>query len=431
MEGLLVQSGEGPADETQNSELKKQSSAESERRTSKTEKLNATVTPKVSGPTGSTRKRMEMNKTLDLSTTSVAKSASAKSSSSRSLNSVSLTMRRNSTGGGGLLEKQPISVTKRQTSVNTVAGKKTSPLASETLRRSLPEVRRSSLPSVATKSLTRSSISETTKSVPSAPVTRTLRTLPTDVNKQDSGKKSSMKPSSSTSSSKRVPSSSLDSTASSTTRKVVLKTSSLSPRTPSVTNGSKGRSSTSSVDRSSGLSGHRKVGTLESRDSRFIMLPQVEIKAGDDVRLDLRGHRIRSLNSSGLNLSPNLEFVYLRDNLLSTLEGVEILKRVKVLDLSFNDFKGPGFEPLESCKALQQLYLAGNQITSLVSLPELPNLEFLSVAQNKLKSLSMASQPRLQVLAASKNRISTLKGFPHLPALEVGSAYLIVVLHYH
>ncbi|XP_028090834.1 187-kDa microtubule-associated protein AIR9 [Camellia sinensis] len=418
MEGLLVQSGEGPADETQNSELKKQSSAESERGTSKTEKLNATVTPKVSGPTGSTRKRMEMNKTLDLSTTSVAKSASAKSSSSRSSNSVSLTMRRNSTGGGGLLEKQPISVTKRQTSVNTVAGKKTSPLASETLRRSLPEVRRSSLPSVATKSLTRSSISETTKSVPSAPVTRTLRTLPTDVNKQDSGKKSSMKPSSSTSSSKRVPSSSLDSTASSTTRKVVLKTSSLSPRTPSVTNGSKGRSSTSSVDRSSGLSGRRKVGTLESRDSRFIMLPQVEIKAGDDVRLDLRGHRIRSLNSSGLNLSPNLEFVYLRDNLLSTLEGVEILKRVKVLDLSFNDFKGPGFEPLESCKALQQLYLAGNQITSLVSLPELPNLEFLSVAQNKLKSLSMASQPRLQVLAASKNRISTLKGFPHLPALE-------------
>ncbi|KAL7212560.1 hypothetical protein ACSBR2_015286 [Camellia fascicularis] len=387
MEDLLVQSGEDPVDETQNSELKKQSSAESMRRASKTVKLNATVTPKVSGPTGATKKRMEMNKTSDLSTTSVVKSASTKSSSSRSSNSVSLTMRRNSTGGGGLLEKQPISVTKRQTSVNTVAGKKTSPLASETLRRSLPEVRRSSLPSVATKSLTRSSISETTKSVPSAPVTRTLRTLPTDVNKQDSGKKSSVKPSSSTSSSKRVPSTSLDSTASSTTRKVVLKTSSLSPRTPSVTNGSKGRSSTSSVDRSSGLSGRRKVGTPESRDSRFIMLPQVEIKAGDDVRLDLRGHRIRSLNSSGLNLSPNLEFVYLRDNLLSTLEGVEILKRVKVLDLSFNDFKGPGFEPLESCKALQQLYLAGNQITSLV-------------------------------LAASKNRISTLKGFPHLPALE-------------
>ncbi|KAI7990250.1 187-kDa microtubule-associated protein AIR9 [Camellia lanceoleosa] len=51
-----------------------------------------------------------------------------------------------------------------------------------------------------------------------------------------------------------------------------------------------------------------EAGAPESRDSRFMMLPHVEIKAGDDVRLDLRGHRIRSLNSSGLNLSPNLEF---------------------------------------------------------------------------------------------------------------------------
>ncbi|WJX51960.1 hypothetical protein P8452_38115 [Trifolium repens] len=45
-------------------------------------------------------------------------------------------------------------------------------------------------------------------------------------------------------------------------------------------------------------------------------------------------------------------------------------------------------------------------------------IEFLFVGQNKLKSLTMASQPRLQVLAASKNRISTLKGFPYLPVLE-------------
>ncbi|KAM3232830.1 hypothetical protein P3L10_018189 [Capsicum annuum] len=30
----------------------------------------------------------------------------------------------------------------------------------------------------------------------------------------------------------------------------------------------------------------------------------------------------------------------------------------------------------------------------------------------------MASQPRLQVLAASKNKISALKGFPYLPSLS-------------
>ncbi|ONM51327.1 187-kDa microtubule-associated protein AIR9 [Zea mays] len=147
-----------------------------------------------------------------------------------------------------------------------------------------------------------------------------------------------------------------------------------------------------------------------------MMLPQVDLKASDEVRLDSRGHRVRSLKQ--LRLSHALEFVYLRDNLLSSLEGIEILKGVKVLDLSFNDFKLPGFEPLGNCVVLQQLYLAGNQITSLASLPELPNLEFLSIAQNRLKSVCMARQPRLQVLAASRNKISTLKGFPHFPSLE-------------
>ncbi|CAN6203007.1 unnamed protein product [Urochloa humidicola] len=167
---------------------------------------------------------------------------------------------------------------------------------------------------------------------------------------------------------------------------------------------------------SSSVPSQRKSSTADSRDSRFMMLPQVDFKASDEVRLDSRGHRVRSLKQ--LRLSPALEFVYLRDNRLSSLEGIEILKGVKVLDLSFNDFKLPGFEPLRNCIVLQQLYLAGNQITSLASLPELPNLEFLSVAQNRLKSLCMAHQPRLQVLAASRNKISTLKGFPHLPSLE-------------
>uniref|UniRef100_A0A5B7C371 187-kDa microtubule-associated protein AIR9 n=1 Tax=Davidia involucrata TaxID=16924 RepID=A0A5B7C371_DAVIN len=418
MEDSLVESGNDSVEKPQKSELQKQSLAKNVKRTSRTVKPGVTEMSKPSGPTGSTSKRMASKSGSDLSL-HVAKSTVTKptiAGSSRSSNSVPLT-RRSSTGG--LPEKQSLSTMKRQTGVSSIAGKKTTPLASEPLRQSLPEIRRSSLPSVVTKPSTRASISETRRSIPISPVGRTSKTLPTsDLSKQDSVKKSSVKLSSSVSSSRRVPSTSLDSTGSSKTRKVVPKVSSPSARSPSVSNGSKVGSLSSSLDRSSNLSGRRKVATPESRDSRFIMLPQVETKAGDDVRLDLRGHRIRSLNANGLNLSPNLEFVYLRDNLLSTLEGIEILKRVKVLDLSFNDFKGPGFEPLENCKALQQLYLAGNQITSLVSLPELPNLEFLSVAQNKLKSLSMASQPRLQVLAASKNKISTLKGFPHLPALE-------------
>lgn len=41
-----------------------------------------------------------------------------------------------------------------------------------------------------------------------------------------------------------------------------------------------------------------------------------------------------------------LQFVYLRDNLLSSLEGIEILKRVKVCFLDHNILKFPRFRKL-------------------------------------------------------------------------------------
>ncbi|XWS66827.1 hypothetical protein CRYUN_Cryun05aG0234400 [Craigia yunnanensis] len=82
---------------------------------------------------------------------------------------------------------------------------------------------------------------------------------------------------------------------------------------------------------------------------------------------------VNLVNQYSLYRKEQWRFVYLIDSLLSTVDGVEILTQVK------------------------QLYLAGNEITSLVSLPQFPNLELPSVAQNKLKSLSVASQPRLQV----------------------------------
>ncbi|KAL3522822.1 hypothetical protein ACH5RR_015656 [Cinchona calisaya] len=429
MEEPLVQSSEDSLEKPPNSgigepfsvddfEVKSQESESL--KASKAGKPNGSTLPRGPVPTGVAKRKTEIKGSSIASSTGMRSTLtkSTISSTSRSSGSVPV-VRRNSTGG---LPEKPVSLTKRSDSGDSsVAGRKTSSSALEPVRRSLPEIRRSSVPSIVTRPTNRTSISDVRKSVPMSPFAKTSKTLSSsDASKQDYLRKTPARPSPpSVSSTKRVPSVSLDSTGSSSVvKKAVGKVSSPSVRSPSISSGSKGGSLSTSLDKSSNLSSRRKTGSIESRDSRLIMLPQVEVKAGDDVRLDLRGHRIRSLNSGGLNLSPNLEFVYLRDNLLSTLDGIEILKRVKVLDLSFNDFKGPGFEPLENCKALQQLYLAGNQIKSLTSLPELPNLEFLSVAQNKLKSLAMASQPRLQVLAASKNNILTLKGFPHLPALE-------------
>lgn len=355
------------------------------------------VTPnaRVSGTASSVKGRPEANGSAVVNSSKPKTTLPKPTVSSNITASV---QRRNSTGG--LLEKRTI---KRPENGAASDGKKPSPV-SDPGKRNAVDSRRASLPSIS----------------PKAPVPRlSARALSS---KSDSSQKPSVRSSTSSATSvstslKKVHSPTLDgSSGRSTLRRMPSSVS--SPRTPSGTSSFKSGSLSTSADRGSSLSGRRKTSTPDSRDARFMMLPQVDVKAGDDLRLDLRGHRVRSLSATGLNLSPNLEFVYLRDNLLSSVEGIEILRRVKVLDLSFNEFKGLGFEPLGSCKALQQLYLAGNQITSLASLPELPNLEFLSVAQNKLKSLSMASQPRLQVLAASKNKISTLKGFPHLPALE-------------
>eukprot|EP00897_Mesotaenium_endlicherianum_P001273 jgi/Mesen1/1173/ME000124S00209 len=110
-------------------------------------------------------------------------------------------------------------------------------------------------------------------------------------------------------------------------------------------------------------------------------------------------------------------YIYLRDNKMTKLDGIEVLRRAKVIDLSFNLLKNASLEPLASCKALQQLYLAGNQLASLETLPRLPHLEFLSVGQNKLTTLEMASQPKLETLVANSNSISTLRNFPYLPSL--------------
>ncbi|KAF8413517.1 hypothetical protein HHK36_001507 [Tetracentron sinense] len=419
MEDLSVNSSEGPVKKSQ-----------SVKRSSRTAKPVVMPVARVSGPAAVGRKRVEGKTVSDSS--SIVKSTVT--GSSLSSNAPPL-KRRNSTGG--LPEKQSVSVTKRQDNASSIAGKRNSASVSEPLKRSLTESRRNSSPLVVNKPFNRAKISETKKLSPVSPVTRISRTSPkSDISKQDSVKKPSVRPSLSASSfsSRSVPSSSLDTCGSSTLRKTISKVSSPSPRSPSVTSGSKFGSLSSSVERGSSLSGRRKASTPESRDSRsgrrksstpesrdsrFIVLPQVETKAAADVGKVDYGSKMPYGGITGEGPEVHLEgFVYLRDNLLSSLEGIEILSWVKVLDLSFNDFKGPGFEPLENCKALQQLYLAGNQITSLVSLPQLPNLEFLSVAQNRLNSLSMASQPRLQVLAASKNKISTLKGFPHLPVLE-------------
>ncbi|XP_031505223.1 187-kDa microtubule-associated protein AIR9 isoform X2 [Nymphaea colorata] len=363
--------------------------------------INAKTSPGVSGdsvkkssrfakPTVSSANRVSASTRNAPASSSVSDSSSNRLRSSSTVSSASPAstrglVRRNSIGD---IQRRPGSASANAASPATSEGARPSRRASLPSSINLPEQKKPAVPSV-TGTRQESLRKTASKSLASSPRGSSNSSSESSIKKLSPSPSTATKPRSSS-----LLSTSL-SAGSGSFRKMPC--SPLSATSPTVNSGSKARSSSSSVEKgSSATSARRNVSTPDSRDSRFIVLPQVETKVGDDVRLDLRGHRIRSLETGGLNLSPNLE----------------------VLDLSFNEFKGLAFEPLENCKFLQQLYLAGNQITSLATLPELPNLEFLSVAQNRLKSLAMSTQPRLQVLAASKNKIVTLKAFPHLPLLE-------------
>lgn len=201
-------------------------------------------------------------------------------SGSGSIGSSTAAPRRNSTGGLGQRPSSSITSEGRRKNVTesgTAAATKSassSAVVTEPVRRSLPELRRSSITA--------------TKPVAASPVGLGSRTAA--ASKVEVAKKPLSKPalsaSSMASSSRRVGSLAVDGSGGGSARKTVPKVSSPSTArsSPSVSGGLRAGSLSSSSDRSSGVSGRRKVATTpDIRNSRFIVLPQIEIKASDDL----------------------------------------------------------------------------------------------------------------------------------------------------
>lgn len=285
MEASIVQSTEVPVEaevgqlvtEMHAPTLQEEPSSKSVKKGPKVPKPNGT-SPNKGTDTGGTSRKTKSGMDSSVNQTRSTLARPTLSSTSRTSGSGPVT-RRSSTGG--LPEKQPMVIIKRQTTENGVAGGKgSSSLASEPLRKSLPELRSRTASSIGAKPAIRQSISETRKSIPISPAARSPRTpASSESSKQDSMKKISVRLSqSSVSSVKKVSSPSLDGSGGSSTIR----------KSPTISSGSKSGSLSTSLDRSYSLSGRKKVGTPESRDSRLIMLPQVEVKASDDVVRILR-----------------------------------------------------------------------------------------------------------------------------------------------
>lgn len=244
--------------------------------------------PVVSKDSGNTKRGMEIKSSSTLKQP-VAKSGLT--GPSRILSSGSAT-RRNSTGG--LMEKQAVAADTQQiNSVASVGIKKSSPSLGA-VRRTLPEAGGSSLRSSSTKEARKpSSVSPDT----ATPVTPTSSAInDKDLSRQPSFSRSTF------SSSLKAISVSSESTACSVSKRVASKLSLPSAQTPpkiapksrtklpsnsassaSSSSELKKGSLSSPLDRSSSASSRKKPTTPESRDSRFIMFPQVEMKGGDDV----------------------------------------------------------------------------------------------------------------------------------------------------
>lgn len=206
------------------------------------------------------------------------------SSSLRVSESTPVTIRRNSTGG----------VTDKSVGASKVLPKQMSTTASRTdpVRRSLPELRRSSVSTLSAKTASKASLSESKKPITVSPGSRSsTKSTGSSLSKPESSARPAMSVSVS---SKRAPSSSVDSSGSRTSSgrahstltsgRTVSRVSSPSAGTsPSVSSGVRSKSLSTPLDRSSNFSGRKKTATPESRDSRLIILPKVEVKAGDDM----------------------------------------------------------------------------------------------------------------------------------------------------
>lgn len=151
------------------------------------------------------------------------------------------------------------------------------------------------------------------------------------------------------------------------------------------------------------------------------------LQLGGKGKGPLSGARLSGvvMNSKGLKNVENIlgentkaEFMYFRDNEISSFLKEGSLGSVRVLDLSLNQI-GPTVDFLLCLPCLHHLYLSINKISSLKGFSGLKSLETLCISENAISSFEgLGHLPNLRVLSLSFNNISTFDQYPSLPNLH-------------
>ncbi|CCE34707.1 hypothetical protein E4U22_000541 [Claviceps purpurea] len=185
----------------------------------------------------------------------------------------------------------------------------------------------------------------------------------------------------------------------------------------------------------------------ESSDTEEIMCTHSRIRSMASLRLErfkcvaricLRQNSIQEIEGLA-PLAATLKDLDLYDNLISHMRGLDDLKQLTCLDLSFNKIKHiknighltelkdlflvankiSRIEGLDACEKLTSLELGSNRIRELKNLGNLKNLEELWVAKNKITELTgLGGLPKIRLLSVQSNRIRDLSPLQEIPGLE-------------
>lgn len=129
-------------------------------------------------------------------------------------------------------------------------------------------------------------------------------------------------------------------------------------------------------------------------------------------RKDLRSAREVTLDHY------DAEYLYLRENELTSFDCDVKMENLRVLDLSINDVGGC-VDFLSRTPYLRHLYMTGNKIDTLMGISNFAALETLCLSDNAVSSFEgLVNLPNLRVLSLNFNNISSFDGFPTLPHLH-------------
>lgn len=134
------------------------------------------------------------------------------------------------------------------------------------------------------------------------------------------------------------------------------------------------------------------VNILDLSKSWIFALQRAVFSPLKDAKIiDISNNKINQINRNAFNgLQGHLRMLNLSSNLLGEIYSHTFtnLTDLRVLDLSNNHIGALGYKAFSGLPNLRALYLTGNSLRDLGFPASLPNLDFLLLGDNKLKSLS-------------------------------------------